>query len=504
MSDPDQEIINQIIANAGTDPNQLARAGDAHFNQGQYQEALFYYVVVVRQQPEVPEHQYRMGLACARLAQTDAARFSFEQAIFLKPGYAEAHSELSHLFLGLGKTEEALVHARRAIELEPDDPDYAARVAELLELNRDTDAAWKIVEPLVRNRKESPAIAVIYARLARLQKCEPEALHKLLQLIHRKSTSLAPREQSSLHLAAAQLLDQMGRYDDAFEHAGIANELRRGVYLPAETERQVDDWINYFTPQTLPRLHRATHRSRVPLFIVGMPRSGTTLVEQILASHPSVYGAGELGWIERLWPSALQRLGGSVTTLAQCLDQLSVPDANELAAEYFNPLQALSPQALRITDKMPLNFIHLGLIAVLFPDARIIHCRRDPRDTCLSCYMTDFTDFSYGSLPAYGHFHNQVDRMMAHWKTTLDLPILDVHYEEMVGDVETQTRRLIEFAGLPWDDACLRFHENKRLVATASQSQVRRPIYRNSVARWRHYEKYLGPLEAALSGNLSM
>ena len=501
MADWDQQIIDQILATAGSDPDQLARAGDAHFNQGQYQEALFYYLVVSRQQPEVAEHQFRMGLACARLAQNDAAQFSFEQAIQLKPGYAEAHSELSRFLLGLGNADKALVHAKRAVELEPDDADYAAGVAELLELNRDTDAAWKIVEPLIRKRKESPSIAVIYGRLARLQKCEPDALQKLLQLIHRKSTVLLPREQSSLHLAAAQLLDQMGRYDDAFEHASIANELRQGIYLPTETERQVGNWINYFTPQTLPRLHRATHASQTPVFIVGMPRSGSTLVEQILASHPSVHGAGELGWIERLWPSALQRSGGTITTLTQCLDQLSVQDANGLAAEYLTPLLALSPQALRITDKMPLNFIHLGLIAVLFPEARIIHCRRDPRDTCLSCYMTDFTDFSYGSLPAYGHFHRQVDRMMAHWKTTLDLPILEVQYEEMVGDAEAQTRRLIDFVGLPWDDGCLRFHENKRLVATASQSQVRQPIYQKSVARWRHYEKYLGPLESALNGS---
>ena len=149
---------------------------------------------------------------------------------------------------------------------------------------------------------------------------------------------------------------------------------------------------------------------------------------------------------------------------------------------------------------MPLNFMHLGLIAILFPQAHIIHCRRDPLDTCLSCFMTDFNAFSYGSLPAYGHFQRHSELMMNHWKSVLDLPILEMDYELMVRDAEPQTRRLIDFVGLPWDDRCLRFHENKRLVATASQSQVRRPIYTKSVERWRNYEKHLAPLRAALSG----
>ncbi len=500
MATWDQQIIDQILATAGTDPDRLARAGDAHFNQGQYQEALFYYVVISRQQPEVPEHHFRMGLACARLNQDEAAQFSFEEALRLRPDYADAHSELGHFLVKLGKTTEALAHARRAVELDPEDTDFTAALASLLESEGNTDEAWNVIDPLLQAGDNSSSLAVIYSRLARRKKCEPQAFAHIHRLLHENPSTLPNGDKASLHLAAAQLLDQTGEYDEAFEHATLANTLRPGVYFPDETTRQVDHWIHYFTREKLEQLNRATHFSQLPVFVVGMPRSGTTLVEQILASHPSIHGAGELTWIERLWPSAIQRAGGTVGTLTQCLDQLSVNDANELAAEYLTPLQTLRPQALRIIDKMPLNFIHLGLIAVLFPKAKVIHCRRDPRDTCLSCYMTDFTDFSFGSLTAYGHLQTQVDRMMAHWKSTLDLSILDVQYEQIVENVEEQSRRLIDFTGLPWDENCLKFHENKRPVATASRSQVRQPIYRNSVARWRHYEKYLGPLQAVLSG----
>lgn len=497
MADWDQQIIDQILASAGSNPDQLARTGDAHFNQAQFQEALFYYLVISRQQPEVAEHQYRMGLACSRLGQDDAAIFSFEQAIRLKPDYADAHNELSQIHLKANKVAEALHHARQAADLDPEDSELTVGLAFVLNADRQTEEATALVDQLLREKRETASLALMYSALAPRRKAQAEALALILRMLLKENP---PREQSSLHFAAAQMLDSTGRYDEAFDHASQANRLRGGKYLPKETERQVRDWVHYFTPDTLRRLPRATHGSRTPVFIVGMPRSGTTLVEQILASHPAVHGAGELNWIEGLWQSALQRIGGTVSGLTQCLDRLTVKDADELAAEYLNRLQALSPGSLRITDKMPLNFMHLGLIAILFPQATIIHCRRNPMDTCLSCFMTDFNSFSYGSLPAYGHFQRHSELMMAHWKSVLDLPILDVDYEKMVGDSEAESRRLIDFVGLPWDDRCLRFHENKRLVATASQSQVRRPIYRDSIERWRHYEKHLGPLRDALGG----
>jgi sulfotransferase family protein len=240
-----------------------------------------------------------------------------------------------------------------------------------------------------------------------------------------------------------------------------------------------------------------------PLFIVGMPRSGTSLVEQILASHPQVHGGGELDVMFKAATAAMQKLSRQGwAEFPQYFNRLSLGTADELADIYLQPLIALNPAAQRITDKMPLNFLHVGLIALLFPQSRVIHCRRDPMDTCLSCFMTDFAagnEFSY-DLTALGHFHRQQERLMAHWKSVLDLPIFDVNYEQLVSDPQPQTRRLLEFAGLSWNDKCLRFHENDRFVNTASNEQVRRPMYKSSVQRWKNYEKHLIPLQAALGG----
>jgi hypothetical protein len=231
-----------------------------------------------------------------------------------------------------------------------------------------------------------------------------------------------------------------------------------------------------------------------------MPRSGTTLVEQILASHAQVHGAGELHWLFHLCESLAFRCPSGTEALSDSFDRMSIRDVDALAAEYLEPLAALNRQAVRIINKMPTNFMHLGMVQVLFPLAKVIFCRRDPLDTCLSCYLTDFAagnDFSFG-LSSAGHFYRQHLRMMAHWKDVLSLSILEVQYEDVVNDLEGQTRRMLDFLDMPWDGRCLRFHENRRFVATASTAQVRRPIYRTSIGRWRNYDRHLGPLKEAL------
>jgi hypothetical protein len=232
-----------------------------------------------------------------------------------------------------------------------------------------------------------------------------------------------------------------------------------------------------------------------------MPRSGTTLVEQILASHPAVFGAGELlrvGEIAQRLPSAL----GSRLDYPLCLADFSQQAADAAAQEYLDYLQSLSGgEATRVTDKMPGNFMHLGLIDLLFPGARIIHCMRDPLDTCLSCYSQNFNGHEYThDLSHLGHFYRDYQRIMQHWRGVVRVPVLEVQYEALVEDPEPGSRRLIEFCGLPWDDSCLRFYENKRTVVTASYDQVRRPIYKTSTERWRNYERHIDPLKAALAG----
>jgi tetratricopeptide (TPR) repeat protein len=448
---------------------------------------------------EDPQAYYRAGITHGRSGEYELALANFQKAVNLRPDFALAHAGLGRAFLYMGNVVAALLHAQQAAQLEPTNPDLAAILAEFLEANRESDRAWQTIRPFIEQQSRSRRLALIYAMLAPRLHRQADAL-RLIDAVLASGTVTAAAELTSLHFAAANLLDNVHRFDEAFERATIANSLRGVTYHPQDVERQVNERINYFTRPTLRRLPRATHGSELPVFIVGMPRSGTTLIEQILCTHPAIHGAGELNWLFALCELAALRHPTHTGNFSDCVDAMSATDADELSAQYLQPLQALNPMASRIINKMPGNFVHLGLIQLLFPMARVVHCRRDPLDTCLSCYMTDFAagqDFSF-SLSSLGHFYRQYLRMMEHWRDVLDLPILQVQYEALIDDLEGQARRMLEFLGLPWNENCLRFHENRRFIATASNQQVRNPIYQRSIGRWRNYEKHLGPLREAL------
>jgi hypothetical protein len=246
-----------------------------------------------------------------------------------------------------------------------------------------------------------------------------------------------------------------------------------------------------FTPQFFAERQSWGERSDLPVFIVGMPRSGTTLVEQIAASHRAVFGAGELPDIGRLAASLAQ---GKDLAAAEGWTADAI---TAMAKAHLDHLRALGGDRRRVIDKMPGNVFHLGLIALMFPQARVIFCRRDPRDNCLSCYFQHFSKhhllYTY-DLADCGHQYLATDHLTSHWLKALPLRMLEVSYEELVADQEGQSRRLIDFLGLPWDPTCLEYYRTERTVVTASVWQVRQPIYTRSVARWRHYEQHLGPL----------
>jgi hypothetical protein len=301
-------------------------------------------------------------------------------------------------------------------------------------------------------------------------------------------------------LQAAALLERLDCYDEAFSHASAAHAARHRPYDPTLLERQVEQQIQYFTPRKLHHLPCASHGGLRPVFIIGMPRSGTSLVEQILASHPTVYGGGELNLINDMSEAATVADLGRQSDYPGCLDAISLRDCNELAERYLAGLSRLNSAARYVTDKMPTNFFFLGTIWMLFPDCHVIHCVRDPLDTCVSCFMTDFGlghEFAQ-DLTHLGQFYTQYRRLARHWSQTLNYPMIEVRNEQLVLDLEEEVRRLLELLDLPWDSRCLKFHENRRWVATASAQQVRRPLYAGSVGRWRRYERHLGALIEAL------
>ena len=477
-----------------------AAAGDALAAGGQLPAARAHYAEAVRLRPTVGRYHWLLGLCDARAGDEDAAGPHLRAAVRLDPDFAHGRAALANWCLHQSRVAEADAESAAAVRLAPHDP-HAVRIrAAVLEATGDLDAAWAAVSTLVDRGQVTPTVGVLYARMARWRGRAAEALAVVGRLLDRPG--LPAGDRYPLHLAAADLLDGLGRYDDAFAQATLGNAVGGKPYDPVAHDRSFDRLIGYFTAGRLRSLPRADRRSERPVFIVGMPRSGTSLVEQVLAAHPAVCGGGEMDLMYQVWQATLTELSADAAEYPDCLDRLTPAAADRLAAAYLDPLARLDGGAARVTDKLPLNFLHLGLIALVLPEARVIHCRRDPLDTCLSCYMTAFRagqDFKY-DLAHLGRFHRGYARLMDHWRAALDLPILDVDYEEMVADPARVSRQIVDFVGLPWDERCDRPERASRGVTTASVQQVRQPVYGSSVGRWRHYERHLGPLVQALRG----
>jgi tetratricopeptide (TPR) repeat protein len=332
----------------------------------------------------------------------------------------------------------------------------------------------------------------------------PQAQVERIQTMLR-DPDLPPNDASQLHFALAFLREKQGAYDEAFASYQQANAVQHRLvhetsraFDPQKHDEAIDRFIATFTPEVFERVEGFGLDTELPVFVVGMPRSGTTLVEQILSRHPQVFGAGELREIRRLVVKLPSRLGTS-EAYPQCIGRLDQSTARAMAEEYLRDIVGRGGQAARVIDKAPLNYLHLGLLAALYPRARVIHCRRDPRDVCLSCFFQYFRRADFGwDLGDLGRFYRAYERLMEHWRAVLPVQPFDVVYEDLVAHQEAVSRQLVAFCGLEWDDRCLTFYEGRRPIQTASKLQVRRPIYTTSVGRWRHYEKHLKPLLDAL------
>ncbi|HEY8751485.1 MAG TPA: sulfotransferase [Tepidisphaeraceae bacterium] len=474
--------------------------GDAFYAGGHFAEARRCYERALLAEPASGAIHFKLATCYWGEGNRDGAHRALQAAAGLEPRLACAHEWLGQWYLQEGMGEAAMRHSSAAMKLAPGDAGTIASHVFVLEAAGELKTAWGLLNKLLLAGYTPARVAMLYGRLApRNGRCD-EALKLVKKLLREGGT---PRDRTSLHFVATDLLDRMGRYAEAFEHADRANALSRSAWDPLRHARDVDQLINYFTAQRMRTLARATYLSEQPVFIVGMPRSGTSLVEQIIASHPEAYGAGELDFVQRIRLGAIRMAGATEEAFPQCLDRLSVDQLNGLAQVYLGPLKAMASQAVRITDKMPLNFMHLGLIAMLFPQARIIHCSRHPMDTCLSCYMTHFTaghPFTT-DLHHLAAFYQAYRRLMNHWREALPLPIMDLSYEKLVTDPTRQVAQVMEFVGLPWNPMCLRFYETRRFVTTASVEQVRLPVYTSSVGRWRNYKRQLLPLETTIPQN---
>ncbi len=465
---------------------------------GRYQEAVAHYDRALALSPVYVDAHFGRGNTLIALGNTEGAIDSLREALRLNARHAGAWISLASALMTHGKADEALECCERALQILPGHPDASALAATIEQHAGRAEQGLQRLQPLIDRGTDNPNVVVAYAEVSKSLD-RPEAAIGLLEKILTGPKPLPASSRRNLLFNLGRLYDRTGRYEQAFEQYRQGNALREMEYDPAANRREIDHIIASHTRAFLSSAPRANHPTDKPVFVVGMPRSGTSLVEQILASHPQVFGAGEL---PDLWQMVVRMPGelGTGTGYPGCLQALNQEAVNRFSRGYLDHLGALAPEARRVVDKMPGNFRFLGLIALLFPDARVIHCMRDPVDTCLSCYFQDFSRshaYSY-DLAMLAAYYQDYQRLMAHWRRVIDIPLLDVQYESLVEDQETVSRQLVEFAGLDWDESCLDFHNTRRFVATASYDQVRRPLYRKSVARWKHYEPWIGPLIEAL------
>ncbi len=435
--------------------------------------------------------------------QLDQARSICEMVLSIDSGNAEALHLLGLTHIKQDRYEQGLELILRALQRQPTAEMHCNAGAALRSMGRFEEARSQFYSSLDFDGKFSRALSYL-AQTKQYSGGDLEGqalLSKIDQLLEEEPLPL--EDQNHLHFAAAKIHEDCKRYSQAFYHYQMGNAARGFTFDPSQEAQFVARTIRAFPASCFegPEAEKRaaiSHPSRRPIFIVGMPRSGSTLIEQILSSHPQVHGAGELPDIPSI-VGTLPRYADGSAEFPECVWNLKVR-LGDIATAYLNRLNTINSTARRVIDKNLSNYRYLGLLALMLPNARIIHACRDPLDTCLSCFFQNFVnnhEYAF-HLAHLGFKYRQYQKLMRHWRSTLPNPIHDVFYEQLIANPERVSRKLVAFCGLPWDDACLQPNATERPVATASSWQVRQPIYRTSLQRWRRYADFIGPLRVAL------
>jgi tetratricopeptide (TPR) repeat protein len=464
------ELIGQAIRIWKHNPFYYCNMGSALRAQGRIDDAVAHFKRALVLKPDYADAHNNLGNVLGEQGKPDEAAMHYGRALAINPDHAEANNNLGNVFKEQGKFEDALGHYGRAIAIRPDYAEVHYNRAEIKTFHRG-DGDLAALETLAR-KDDLPA---------------SQALH--------------------IHFALAKALEDSGDYERAFEHLRKGNALKR--LQIAYDQNSVSQFFQrirkVFDAELFDRFRKEGDPSSVPIFVLGMPRSGSTLIEQILASHPRIHGAGELNDLEAAVSGVLGN-GGRPSRYPECVPSLDDATLRRIGEVYLSRLPALADGKVRIVDKLPGNLLHIGLIRLILPNARVIHTVRNPIDTCVSCYSKLFTsgqNFSY-DLTELGRYYRCYRELMTHWRSVLPSDAMfDVSYEDVVDDLEGQARRMIDYCGLPWDDRCLSFDKTSRTVKTASAVQVRKPLFRGSLQRWRRYEPGIAPLLQELGNNTS-
>ncbi len=524
--------LRALVAENPNHPPALNDLGMVLTRLGIYQEAEAALASAITLAPDVAGYRLNLASLYKQTNVLDEAERAARAAIRIDRTYAEAFRVLSEV-LGLsGRARDGVEAARRAVTLAPNDPRSQLRLAEAFNDADDVAAARAAYKAAMTLAAGSPQVGLAYGQflfergyleetaelmrallsahpnlamahmmLSRASKfeCNDDEITRMEELVARKGTDDASR--ISLHFGLAKAHEDIGDFDKAFAHARAGNALARKwkTYAARDTANEFDGYRSAFTPAAIKRHGDAGHDDETPIFVLGMPRSGTSLVEQVLATHPDVYGAGEIKQLYAAIRGAQRRLG--VEDAGGLVEKASPEDWKALGEAYVGELRRFAPEAKRIVNKMPDNFRFIGHIRMALPKAKVIYCRRSAPDNCLSIFNLNFGPGgpAYSSdLGELGDYYRQHEALMRHWQEVMPGFVLETRYEDMVADQQAESRRILEFCGLGWDDRVLEFFRNDRRVRTATAAQVHQPIYSSSVGRYRNYGKSLKPLLDAL------
>lgn len=447
-----------------------------------------------------PHALYLMGCTLYALHERDEAIAYLERCARLDPKNATAHLRLGEVLTADGQYTAALSRFEKAQKLDPKSTAAICGKAEVFDRRNQHERVGKLLDPLVRSGRVDATMARLFGRYLWKSGRDDEAISFAQKQLDDSSTPPAGRRE--LGFLLGKIRERRGEYDDAFSAYRAANETAGKPYDADAYRRRIDELIEVYNREDLQRYARSTLELEEPVFIVGMPRTGSTLVERIIDAHPMACGLGEIPQMNRIARS-LSLAIGSPLPYPPCVGDLTPAIADEVGTGYVEAVRKKARPAKRAVDKYLPNFENLGLLSLILPRAHIIECRRHPMDACLSCFAEPLHPSGHpwaSSLEDLGAHYRHYARLMDHWKRVLDIPLMEVQYEDLVADQEAVSRRIIDFIGLPWDDQCLRYYELKRQIMTLSREQVDKPVYRHAVNRAERFADHLEPLRQALAG----
>jgi tetratricopeptide (TPR) repeat protein len=467
---------------------------------GKHLEAVRQFNLVLKEAPDNPDAHFLMAKLATKLSATRNAVDHMRKALKHGAGHVFMHFHAANAFLDHGLGEEALEQVNAALKLDPINKPASALKAKILQHLGMHIAAIEIVTGILKNDPSNPMAVGIFAASKKFTGTEPE----IAAIEQAYGGKIDPDGKRNISYSLGKIFNDFKDYDKAFYYFNAAAASYDDAEGAITTPEKFNTMRDNFTRELIEVKSKTGHQSAKPVFIVGMPRSGTTLTEQILASHPDACGVGELMAMNRI-SMMLDFRKKDKNEFKNKIKNIQKGDQYIFGENYLNTLNQYSIIAKKYADKMPHNFINVGLINIIFPNAKIIHCTRNAIDNCVSCYTSPLnTSHLYAKdLHGLGQYYREYWALMQYWKSVSKIEIFEMNYETTVANLEGQARALINYVGLPWNDACLKFNESSNQVSTISNWQVRQPIYSTSVKRWKAYEKHIQPLIEGL-GDLAL